>query len=213
MEFIQQVIDWYMQNIGYLTVFLLMMIESTVLPMPSELVIPPAAYLAARGDLNIFLVVLAGTAGALTGSLINYVVARTLGRKIVYALADTKWAHVIFLTREKVEKAENFFIRNGKSGTLIGRLVPGVRHLISIPAGLAKMPLPTFMLWTFIGAGLWNIILSMLGYFFYSQQDLLKQYYEELKWAVLAVGVIFTVFLVVKSVRKRNANKQKDSDK
>jgi len=207
MEIIQQVIDWYMQNTSYLTVFLLMMIESTVLPMPSELVIPPAAYLAAKGDMNIFLVVLSGTLGALVGSLINYVIAYTLGRKIVYALADTKLAHLIFINREKVEKAEIFFIKNGKSSTLIGRLVPGVRHLISIPAGLAKMPLQTFMLWTFIGAGIWNIILSMLGYFFYSQQDLLEKYYEELKWAVLVIGLLFVVYLIVRAVRKRRANR------
>lgn len=210
MEFIQQVIDWYMQNTSYLTVFLLMMIESTVLPMPSELVIPPAAYLAAKGDMNIVLVVLSGTSGALVGSLINYVIAYTLGRKIVYALADTRWAHLIFINREKVEKAETFFIKNGKSSTLIGRLVPGVRHLISIPAGLSKMPIQTFMLWTFIGAGIWNIILSLLGYFFYSQQDLLKRYYEELKWGVVVVGVIFTVYLIVKSVRKRRAKRKSD---
>ncbi len=208
MEFIQHVIDWYMQNIGYLTIFLLMLIESTVLPMPSELVIPPAAYLAAKGDLNIFLVVLAGTSGALCGSLINYVVSYTLGRKIVYALADTKLAHMIFVNSEKIKKAEDFFIKNGKSGTLIGRLVPGIRHLISIPAGLSKMPLKTFMLWTFIGAGIWNIVLSMLGYFFYSQQDLLKKYYEELKWGVVVVGVIFTIYLIVKTIRKKRSKKK-----
>jgi membrane protein DedA with SNARE-associated domain len=207
MEFIQQVIDWYMQNIGYLTIFLLMLIESTVLPMPSELVIPPAAYLAAKGDMNIILVVLVGTAGALTGSLINYIVSYTLGRKIIYSLADTKWAHLIFLTRDKVEKAEKFFINNGKTSTLIGRLVPGIRHLISIPAGLAKMPLHTFMLWTFIGAGVWNIVLSLLGYFFYTQQDLLQKYYGELKWGVIIVGVIFVIYLTVKSVKKKRANR------
>lgn len=208
MEFIQQVIDWYMQNISYLTVFLLMLVESTVLPMPSELVMPPAAYLAAKGELNIFLVVLSGTCGALAGSLINYVVSYTLGRKIVYSLADTKLAHMILINSEKIKKAEDFFIKNGKSGTLIGRLVPGVRHLISIPAGLAKMPLKAFMLWTFIGAGIWNIILSMLGYFFYSQQDLLEKYYEELKWGVVAIGVVFTIYLVVKSIRKRRSKKK-----
>jgi membrane protein DedA with SNARE-associated domain len=206
MEVIQQVIDWYMQNISYLTVFFLMMIESTVLPMPSELVIPPAAWLAASGELNIIGVILAGTLGALTGALINYVLGYTLGRKIIYALADTKWARLIFITREKVEKAESFFIKNGKSSTLIGRLVPGVRHLISIPAGMAKMPLGAFMLWTFIGAGIWNIILAMLGYFFYSQQELLHKYYKELIWIVVALGVIFTVYLVWKNwIRKKSS--------
>ena len=210
MDFIQQVIEWYMQNITYLTVFLLMMIESTVLPMPSELVIPPAAYLAAKGEMNIFLVVFFGTLGALTGSLINYVISYTLGRKIVYALADTKLAHMIFINREKVEKAENFFIKNGKSSTLIGRLVPGVRHLISIPAGLAKMPLKAFMLWTFIGAGIWNIILSMLGYFFYSQQELLEKYYKELWWGVLSLGILFVIYLIVRAVRKKRAFRKSD---
>jgi len=203
MEIIQQVIDWYMQNISYLTVFFLMMIESTVLPMPSELVIPPAAWLAASGELSIIGVILAGTLGALTGALINYILGYTLGRKIIYALADTKWARLIFITREKVEKAESFFIKNGKSSTLIGRLVPGVRHLISIPAGMAKMPLGAFMLWTFIGAGVWNVILAMLGYFFYSQQELLHRYYKELIWVVIALGVIFTAYLVWKNWLKK----------
>jgi len=205
MEFIQQVIDWYMQNISYLTVFILMLIESTVLPMPSELVIPPAAYLAAKGDMNIFLLVLSGTLGALVGSLINYILSYTLGRKIVYALADTRFAHLLFINREKIEKAETFFIKNGKTSTLIGRLVPGVRHLISIPAGLAKMPLKMFMLWTFIGAGVWNIILSMLGYFFYTQQDVLKKYYGELKWGVIILGVVFVIYLIIKSIKKKRA--------
>ncbi|MFH0761962.1 MAG: DedA family protein [Bacteroidota bacterium] len=203
MEVIQQVIDWYMQNIGYLTIFLLMLIESTVLPMPSELVIPPAAYLAAGGELNIILVILAGTTGALSGALINYVLGYTLGRKVIYALADTTWAHIIFITREKIEKAESFFIKNGKTSTLIGRLIPGIRHLISIPAGMAKMPVGTFMLWTFIGAGIWNIVLALLGYFFYSQQELLQKYYKELIWIVIALGVLFVAYLVIKSVRKK----------
>lgn len=203
MEFVQQVIDWYMQNISYLTVFLLMMIESTVLPMPSELVIPPAAWLAAKGDMNVVGVILAGTTGALTGATINYFLGYTLGRKVIYLLADTKWAHLIFVTREKVEKAEKFFINNGKTSTLIGRLVPGVRHLISIPAGMAKMNFGAFLLWTFIGAGIWNIILALLGYFFYSQQALLEKYYQELIWIVVALGVIFTVYLIWKAWRKK----------
>ena len=205
MEIVRDVIDWYMQNIGYLTVFLLMMVESTVLPMPSELVIPPAAYLAASGELSIVGVILAGTFGALAGATINYFLGYTLGRKIIYALADTKWAHLIFVTREKVEKAEKFFLNNGKMGTLIGRLVPGVRHLISIPAGMAKMPFGAFALWTFIGAGIWNIILAMLGYFFYSQKELLEKYYKELIWIVIALGVVFTVYLLWKSWRRKRA--------
>ncbi|MFO7617446.1 MAG: DedA family protein [Bacteroidales bacterium] len=205
MELIRDVIDWYMQNIGYLTVFLLMMIEGSFIPMPSELVIPPAAYLAAKGELNIVLVIVAGTAGALTGALINYVLSYTLGRKIIYTLADTRLAHLILINREKVIKAEEFFNRNGKSSTFIGRLVPGVRQLISIPAGLAKMNLATFILWTTLGAGIWNIVLALLGYFFYSQQELLNLYFHEITIVVLVLGGFFTIWLIFKAFRKKRA--------
>ena len=208
-EFFQIIINWYMLHMSYGTVMLLMAIESTFLPMPSEFVIPPAAWLAAKGDMNIFLVVIAGTAGALVGSLINYLLAFFLGRKIVYAFANTKFAHLCMVTPEKIQKAEAYFIAHGRSSTFIGRLVPGVRHLISIPAGLAKMPLKTFMLFTFIGAGLWNIILSLLGYFLYSQQDLLTRYFKEISYALLGAGVLFFVYLVIQGIIKKK-KKQKE---
>ena len=192
-----------MLHMSYGTVMLLMAIESTFLPMPSELVIPPAAWLAAKGDMNFFLVVIAGTLGALIGSLINYLLAFFLGRKIVYAFANTKFAHLCMVTPEKIQKAEAYFIAHGRSSTFIGRLVPGVRHLISIPAGLAKMPLKTFMLFTFIGAGLWNIILSLLGYFLYSQQDLLTKYFKEISYSLLGAGVLFLVYLVIQGIIKK----------
>lgn len=211
MEILRDVIDWYMQNIGYLTVFLLMLIEGSFIPMPSELVIPPAAYLAAKGELNIVLVVVAGTAGALTGALINYVLSYTLGRKIIHALADTKLAHLMLINREKVIKAEEFFVRNGKSSTFIGRLVPGVRQLISIPAGIARMNLPAFILWTTLGAGIWNIVLALLGYFFYSQKELLDLYFHEITIAVLILGVLFTIWLIFKAVKKKKNNRQKEA--
>lgn len=205
MELIRELIDWYMQNIGYLTVFLLMMIEGSFIPMPSELVIPPAAFLAAKGELNFVLVVVVGTAGALTGALINYALSYTLGRKVIYMLADTKLAHLILIDREKVIKAEEFFNRNGKSATFIGRLVPAVRQLISIPAGLSKMKLPTFILWTTMGAGIWNIVLALLGYFFYSQKELLDKYFHEITIGVLILGGLFVLWLIIKAVRKRRA--------
>lgn len=205
MELIRELIDWYMQNIGYLTVFLLMMIEGSFIPMPSELVIPPAAFLAAKGELNFVLVVVVGTAGALTGALINYALSYTLGRKVIYMLADTKLAHLILIDREKVIKAEEFFNRNGKSATFIGRLVPAVRQLISIPAGLSKMKLPTFILWTTLGAGIWNIVLALLGYFFYSQKELLEKYFHEITIGVLILGGLFVLWLIIKAVRKRRA--------
>jgi membrane protein DedA with SNARE-associated domain len=203
MEIFQQVIDWYMQNINYLTVFLLMMIESTFIPFPSEAIIPPAAWLAAKGELNIFGVVASGTAGALVGALINYYIGYTLGRKIIYSLADTKWAHLMMVNREKIEKAEHFFLKNGNSSTFIGRLVPVIRQLISLPAGVAKMRILPFILWTTLGAGIWNVLLALLGYFLYSQQELLHKYYQELWWGVLVIGVLFVGYLILKSLNKR----------
>jgi membrane protein DedA with SNARE-associated domain len=188
---------------SYGTIMLLMTIESTFLPMPSEFVIPPAAWKAAEGDMNIFLIILFGTLGALIGSLINYSLSYFLGRKIVYAFANTKFARLCMVTPEKIQKAEKYFIDHGRSSTFIGRLVPGVRHLISIPAGLAKMPLKTFMLFTLIGAGLWNIILSMLGYFLYSQQELLNRYFKEISYCLLLAGIIFLIYLVIQGKRKK----------
>ncbi|MBK8880807.1 MAG: DedA family protein [Bacteroidales bacterium] len=165
MDVFHSLFDWYMSNLNYFTVALLMAIESTFLPLPSEVVVPFAAYKAGQGELNVFLVVLFGTVGALCGSLINYTLAYYLGRPIVYRLADSRLGKVFLLSKEKVVHAVEFFIRNGKTSTFIGRLVPGVRHLISIPAGLARMNLRDFMLYTFAGAGIWNIILAIIGFY------------------------------------------------
>jgi membrane protein DedA with SNARE-associated domain len=205
MEFFHSLFDWYMTHLNYFTVALLMAIESTFLPLPSEIVIPFAAWKAAQGELNIFLVVLFGTVGALTGSLINYTLAYYLGRPIVYKFAESKIGHFFLLSKEKVEHAENYFLRNGKTSTFIGRLVPGVRHLISIPAGLAKMSLKSFMLFTFIGAGIWNVILAITGYFLYEIRD---QIFEYLGPILLGVGLIFVIYLIIKG--KKSGNK-KDS--
>jgi len=203
LEFFQTIIDWYMQNMSYLAIVLLMAIESTFLPLPSELVIPPAAWKAAQGDMNLFLVILAGTVGALLGSLINYGLAYFLGRKIIYAFAETRFARMCMVTPEKVHKAEAYFVAHGRTSTFIGRLVPGIRHLISIPAGLAKMPLRDFMLFTFIGAGLWNVILALLGYFLYSQQELLNRYFHELSLILLVLGFLFVIYLIYLGFRKK----------
>lgn len=193
-----------MANLNYFTVALLMAIESTFIPLPSEVVVPFAAYKAAQGDLNVFFVVLFGTIGALTGSLINYTLAYYLGRPIVYAFAESKAGRLFLLSRQKVENAENYFIRNGKTSTFIGRLVPGVRHLISIPAGLAKMSLRDFMLFTFIGAGIWNVILAVIGYYLYEIRDQIFPYIGHI---LLALGAIFVIYLVVKA-RKNKKDKQ-----
>jgi len=200
MEFFQTLFDWYMANLNYFTIALLMAIESTFLPLPSEIVIPFAAYKAGQGDLNVFLVVISGTIGALFGSLINYTLAYYLGRPLVYRFAGSKLGKVFLLSKEKVMHAEEYFVRNGKTSTFIGRLVPGIRHLISIPAGLAKMNLRDFMLFTFIGAGIWNIILAIIGYYLYAVRDQIFPYVGHI---LLGVGLIFVVYLVVKSRKNR----------
>jgi len=196
MEFFQSLLDWYMANLNYFTVALLMAVESTFLPLPSELVVPFAAYKAAQGHLNVFGVVLFGTLGAISGSLINYTLAYYLGRPLVYKFAGSGIGRLFLLSKEKVEHAESYFIRNGKSSTFIGRLVPGVRHLISIPAGLAKMNLRDFMLYTFIGAGIWNIILAVIGYYLY---EIREQIFPYLGHILLALGAGFVIYLIVRS--------------
>jgi membrane protein DedA with SNARE-associated domain len=204
MEIFHSLLDWYMANLNYFTIALLMAVESTFLPLPSEVVIPFAAYKAAQGDLNIFLVVLFGTIGALCGSLINYTLSFYLGRPIVYKFADSAMGRFFLLSREKVEHAENYFIRNGKTSTFIGRLVPGIRHLISIPAGLSKMNLRDFILYTFAGAGIWNIILALIGFYIYDLRDNIFPYLDDILYAL---GAVFVIYLIIKSIIRRRKDK------
>ena len=180
-------------NLNYTTVFFLMMLESTVIPVPSELVVSPAAYHAAGGHLNIFLVILFATLGADVGASINYIAAYYLGRPIIYRFANSKFGKLCMLNQEKVEKSEKFFDRHGIVATITGRLIPGIRHLISIPAGLAKMHYGTCLLYTTIGAGLWNCILAVLGWYLYSAvpedqlNDKIMEYGEYIKFAIMVV--------------------------
>lgn len=157
--------DWFVNNASYLFVFIFMVIESSFIPFPSEVVVPPAAYLAVqRGDMNVFMVVLVATAGALVGALINYVLALLIGRPIVYAFANSRVGHALLIDKEKVEKAEAYFDRHGAVSTFVGRLIPAVRQLISIPAGIARMNIWVFALFTSLGALVWNGILAFLGW-------------------------------------------------
>ncbi len=203
LEYFQTLADWYMLHMNYLSITLLMTIESSFIPFPSEIVIPPAIWKAASGELNMYLVVLFATLGAVIGAIINYVLALWLGRAIVYSLVETKVGKLFLLSRVKIENAEIYFNRHGRSSTFIGRLVPGIRQLISIPAGLARMNVKQFILFTALGSGLWNIILAALSYSLYSQQDLLKKYMSELSYALLAAGLIFIVYLVFKYKKKK----------
>jgi membrane protein DedA with SNARE-associated domain len=203
MEFFQSLADWYMNHMSYITIMLLMALESTFVPLPSEIVIPPAAWKAASGDLNIFLVVLFATLGALIGATINYLLAYWLGRPIVYAFAESKVGKLFLLSKHKVEKAEAYFDNHGKSSTFIGRLVPGIRHLISIPAGLAKMNFKQFILFTAIGSTMWHTILAALSYFLYSQKDLFTKYMKEVSYVLLIAGVLFVGYLIIRAIRKK----------
>jgi membrane protein DedA with SNARE-associated domain len=202
MEFFQTLFDWYMANLNYFTVALLMAIESTFLPLPSEVVVPFAAYKAAQGDLNVFLVIFFGTVGALCGSLINYTLAYYLGRPLVYRFAGSRLGKVFLLSKEKVIHAEDYFIRNGRTSTFVGRLVPGVRHLISIPAGLAKMNLRDFMLFTFVGAGIWNIILAIIGYYLY---EIREQIFPYVGHILLVLGAVFVAYLIINARKNKKA--------
>lgn len=154
-------IQWCIENLNEWTIILLMTIESSFIPFPSEIVVPPAAYF---GEVSLIMVVVCATIGADLGAIINYFLAQWIGRPIVYKFADSRIGHMCLLSSEKIAKAEAFFNKHGIISTLIGRLVPGVRQLISIPAGLARMNFGKFILYTTIGAGTWNLVLSLIGY-------------------------------------------------
>ncbi len=191
-----------MSNLNYFTVGLLMVIESSFIPFPSEAIIPFAAYKAAQGELNIFGVVIAGTMGALAGAYVNYFLSKYLGRAIVYSLADSKAGRILLLSKGKVIKAENYFLKYGKSSTFIGRLVPAVRQVISIPAGLANMNLRDFTIYTIAGAGIWNTILAVIGFYIY---DLRDKIYPYLSHILIGIGLVFVIYLVAKSMLNKRS--------
>ncbi len=201
-------IAWCLEHLNYWVITLLMAIESSFIPFPSEVVVPPAAYKAATtGELNVVLVVLCATAGACIGALVNYYLALYLGRPLVYRFAESRLGHICLIDKEKVEKAERYFDDHGAVGTFFGRLVPAVRQLISIPAGLARMGLGRFMLYTTLGAGIWNSILAGMGWYighYYSGQleEKVAQYSSELKIAMLVLGAAVVLYLVYKGIKK-----------
>lgn len=202
-------IQWCLDNLNYWTITLLMAIESSFIPFPSEVVVPPAAYkAAASGELNVWLVVFFATLGAVIGAFINYFLAVWLGRPIVYKFANSRIGHMCLLDEQKVIKAEEFFVRYGVAATLVGRLVPAVRQLISIPAGLSRMNIAKFALFTAIGAGLWNGVLAALGYFLEAvvpEEQLIAtvtKYSHEIGYGIMAVVALALAFIIYKGVKK-----------
>ena len=203
------IFQWFQSNLNYGTIMLLMAVESSFIPFPSEVVVPPAAYFAMHsGELNIYLVVLSATLGALIGATINYFLALWIGRPLVYKFANSRIGHICLIDEAKVLKAENYFDDHGAVSTFLGRLVPAVRQLISIPAGLARMNLGTFVLFTTLGAGMWNCVLAFLGYWlstFVPQDELMNQiehYNQYLTWAGYALGILIIAFLAYQGLKK-----------
>ena len=205
--------QWFVENANYLFVFIFMTIESSFIPFPSEVVVPPAAYLACTGtDMNFGLVIAFATLGALTGAFINYYLALWIGRPIVYRFANSRFGHACLIDQAKVEKAEAYFDKKGAISTFVGRLIPAVRQLISIPAGLARMNIGVFALFTALGAGIWNIILAGLGYWLslhVSREELfeaIEKYNSYLTYAGYAIGVFCVAYILWNAFKTKKNN-------
>ena len=214
MTIIDNLIAWYSAHMNYASITALMAVESSFIPFPSEVVIPPAAFVANQPDsvlyatdvylINVLIIVLFGTLGAMIGAIINYGLSVWLGRLIIYKFADSKVGHLLLLSSEKLEKAEAYFREKGNVSTFVGRFIPGIRQLISIPAGLSRMHFGAFLWWTFLGAFVWNCILAALGYFAAGQMDLIKEYSHELSVAILiTVGLVIVYFVAKKIISSR----------
>ncbi len=167
---IEDLILWGLAGLAsYWVIIALMAVESSFIPFPSEVVVPPAAWYALQhpDETNFFLVILAATFGANIGALVNYFLAVWLGRPVVYKFSDSRLGKLCLLSSEKIQHAEEYFRKNGATSTFVGRLVPGIRQLISIPAGLARMSIAPFLIYTTLGAGAWNVVLALIGYAIY----------------------------------------------
>ena len=198
-----------LDNLNYGWVILFMAIESSFIPFPSEVVMIPAAYMAAEtGEMTYPMIILCGTVGALIGALINYGLAYGLGRPIVYAFANSRIGHICLIDAEKVAQAERYFDKRGAVSTLIGRMIPAIRQLISIPAGLARMNLGAFCLYTGLGAAIWNSILVGIGAGFHStmpKQELINiitHYSHIIGIAAIVVVVAVVAYLIYKGVKR-----------
>ena len=206
--------QWFVNNANYWFVFIFMVIESSFVPFPSEVIVPPAAYLACRNygvgaDMNVYMVVVMATLGALVGAFINYYLALWVGRPVVYRFADSRLAHGLLIDRDKVDRAEKYFDKHGAISTLIGRLIPVIRQLISLPAGLARMNVAQFAIFTTLGALIWNAILGALGYWLSIHVDpnmlfeKVEEYNRYLSWAGYALFVLCVAYILWNAFRKK----------
>ena len=197
MSLVDNIIAWYSAHMNYASITALMAVESSFIPFPSEVVIPPAAFVVGQPEsvlcvtgnylLDVLFIVLFGTLGAMIGAIINYGLSVWLGRLIIYKFADSKLGHMCLLSSEKLQRAEEYFREKGNVSTFIGRFIPGIRQLISIPAGLSRMNFGAFLWWTFLGAFIWNCVLAAIGYVAAGQMSLIKEYSHELSVAILVL--------------------------
>ena len=199
---------------NYASITALMAVESSFIPFPSEVVIPPAAFVAGQPDsvlcttgnypVDVLLIILFGTLGAMIGAIINYGLSVWLGRIVIYKFADSRLGHMCLLSSEKIQRAEAYFREKGNVSTFVGRFIPGIRQLISIPAGLSRMHFGAFLWWTFLGAFIWNCILAVLGYVAAGQMDLIKEYSHELSVAILVLlGAVILYYIIRWIIKKR----------
>ncbi len=208
-----ELFQWVLEHLNYWVVTIFMAIESSFIPFPSEVVVPPAAWKAMVDDsMNIFLVVIFATLGANIGALVNYYLAMWLGRPIVYKFANSKFGHLCLIDEEKVKKAEEYFNEHGAVSTFVGRLIPGIRQLISIPAGLAKMPLLPFLTYTTLGAGIWNMVLAIIGWGIYrftplnspeAVYQMATEYSKPIGYGLFALVALVVVVMIVKLKKKK----------
>lgn len=217
MESVAELLKWVLENLNYWVVTIFMAIESSFIPFPSEAVVPPAAWKAMADDsMNIILVVVFATIGADLGALVNYYLAKWLGRPIVYKFANSRFGHMCLIDEEKVRHAEEYFRKHGAASTFFGRLIPAVRQLISIPAGLAGMKMGPFLLYTTLGAGIWNTILAILGYIIYRSTPLkttndvylmATKYSHEIGYCILTLAILVIAFIAYKGLKKKKQKK------
>lgn len=185
-DLVALIFDW-----GYLGIFILMTIESSFIPFPSEIVLIPAGYLASKGEMHIGMIMLSALGGSMAGAFVNYYLALLLGRKIL-----SKYGKYFFIKENALQKMDDYFEKHGHISTFIGRLLPGIRQLISIPAGLARMNLAVFSLYTALGASLWAFILVMLGYTIGENQELLDAYLKQITFVVVVILVLLALWYI-----------------
>ena len=210
MSLVDNIITWYSAHMNYASITALMAVESSFIPFPSEVVIPPAAFVAGQPEsvlcatgnylVDVLIIVFFGTLGAMIGAIINYGLSVWLGRIIIYKFADSKVGHLCLLSSEKIQRAEEYFREKGNVSTFVGRFIPGIRQLISIPAGLSRMHFGSFLWWTFLGAFIWNCILAAVGYVAAGQMDRIKEYSHELSVTILVLLGVVILYFVIKKI-------------